>query len=738
MSSQDAPAPRLPPSAVQAYVFGAFKIDLATFELSRDDHVLTITPKAFDTLLMLVQNRNRAVGKDELMKAVWPDAFVSEDSLTQSVSVLRRAFGDDPAHPRFIVTVARRGYRFIAPVREILPDGATGDSTFADPAPAMAGAPVPATAAAPADSSRKRRRHLLGIGAALAGAALVAALLAARVIVAMRPASPTGRMLRFAQAAPEGTALESGGLVSPGGTAIAFVARDNRSGRTQLWIRALASDQVRPLAGTDGAIRPFWSPDDQSLGFFSGGRLKRIDLVTGSIQSIAAVAASTDPGGAWSGRGVVMFNGLRTGLFSIPATGGDVAVVTSLDPAAQEVAHRFPQFLPDGRHFLFFIDSVQPERRGTYVGSLDAKERVRLVEQPAHYAPPGFLLYVRDRALLAQPFDAGRLQLTAAPSTLAANVSAPDRSNGALVSASPEMVVFSASRSVEHLVWFNRAGQRLSAIDAPFGLRNPTFSRDEKRMLVAGFDDPERRGIWMVELERGSITRLTADGMRPFESPDGANVAFVSDRLAGVTDIYLRPTSARNDEADLVFRSTENKSVCDWSPDGRSLLYVNTSPRTKADLWLLPIIGPRQPVPLLQTSFNELQGQISPDGRWIAYTSDESGSWQVYVQSFPALGAKRAISVGGGWDPHWRRDGKELFYVGADRSMMAVPIRHGTPLEAGAATALFRAPISGVNVYRTDYAVSGDGQRFLIDAIDGADKDDSISVIVNWLTAIKR
>ena len=621
MSSKDVPARRLPPSAVQAYVFEGFRIDLATFELARDDQILAITPKAFDTLLMLVQNRNRAVGKDELMKAVWPDAFVSEDSLTQSVSVLRRALGDDPAHPRFIVTVARRGYRFVAPVTEIVPTDATGDSEVGEAARAMAVAPVPAAAPAPAGPSRTRRRQLLWIGAALG----VAALLAARVVTTMRPATSPARMLRFSQTAPPGTTLESGGLVSPVGTSLAFLARDNQSGTTQLWIRSLASDEMRPLAGTDGAIRPFWSPDDQSLGFFSGGRLKRIDPATGSVQSIATVAASTDPGGAWSTRGIILFNGLRSGLYSIPATGGDAVAVTTLDPAAQEVAHRLPQFLPDGRHFLFFIDSVKPDRRGTYVGALDSTERSRLVEQPAYYSPPGFLLYVRDRALRAQPFDAGRLQLGTAVSTLAGNVSPPDRSNGALISAAPDILAFSVSNGVEHLVWFTRAGQRLSTIDAPFGLRNPTFSRDGKRMLVAGYDNPERTGIWMVELDRGSITRLTADGMRPFESPDGASVAFVSDRLAGVTDLYLRPASARNDEADLVFRSPENKSICDWLPDGGSLLYVSTSPRTKADLWLLPVTGARQPVPLLQTSFNELQGQVSPDGRWLR-TSDESGS----------------------------------------------------------------------------------------------------------------
>ena len=243
--------------------------------------------------------------------------------------------------------------------------------------------------------------------------------------------------------------------------------------------------------------------------------------------------------------------------------------------------------------------------------------------------------------------------------------------------------MFSASRSVEHLVWFNRAGQRLSShrravrppepdlfarweADARRGFRRSGTKRDLDGGARAGIDHPLDRRTGC-----GRSNRLTAPTSRSCQTA----------WLASPISICARERPQRRSGSR--FRSPENKSICDWLPDGRSLLYVNTSPRTKADLWLLPLIGPRQPVPLLQTSFNELQGQISPDGRWIAYTSDESGSWQVYVQSFPALGAKRAISVGGGWDPHWRRDGKELFYVGADRSIMAVSIGPGPAFEAG-------------------------------------------------------
>ncbi|MBM3820399.1 MAG: hypothetical protein FJW14_15470 [Acidimicrobiia bacterium] len=704
------------------YHFGAFRVDVASLQLWRGDEVVALTPKAFDTLLVLLRNRHRLVRKDELIHAVWTNSFVSEDSLTQNITALRRALGDDPQDPSFISTIPRRGYRFIAPVVE----RNVGDAPAPAPAPAVADAPQAATVPVGAP----RRWVWIGLAAAAAASA------AAFVATIDRPAAaPDAGLLRFTVGAPPGTRLSSGGAVSPDSRRLAFVARDETAGTTRLWVQVLEDGRAEPLEGTEGASKPFWSPDGQSIGFFAGGRVKRVGASGGPVQTLASTVGLSESGGAWGPNGVILFASFRSAINAVPASGGPVTTVTELDASGQETAHRWPQFLPDGR-FLFSVYAERSERIGTYVGSFDSRERTRLVgDVGGIYAPPGYLLFVRDRVLMAQPFDAASATVTDSATPIAADVFAPYPNTGATLSASAGNLLAFGGRAPEaKLTWFDRSGQPVGAVHSPVTLFNPSLSNDE-RYLLAGTGTE----IWLVDLQRDAPTRL-GPGNTPLLSPDGAQLAFTSGRASGIADIYVRPTLGRSEDL-LFLRTPENKIVNDWSRDGRYLVYASTSPETKMDLWMVPTgtSGDATPVPLLVSAFNEFQAQISPDGRSIAYASDESGTWEVYVQSFPALGAKRAISAGGGSEPQWRRDGRELFYLSDDGVLMAVDVTPGDTLQVGRPTALFRTPIpiaGEMYTRRNHFIPDADGRRFLLTA--ASDVQEAITVLVNWTARLRR
>jgi Tol biopolymer transport system component/DNA-binding winged helix-turn-helix (wHTH) protein len=716
---------------IHGYAFGAFRVDVPSYQLRHDDAALPLTPKAFDTLLVLLRHRDRIVGKDELMSAVWPDLFVSEDSLTQSISVLRRTLGDDPNAPKYIATVARIGYRFIAPVEVIVTPERTQPAAEPRSGAKAASAAVATTAPAASPPSPSRLRWM---AVAMAAAAVViAAVVARRALTASAP--PPRGPLRFTQESPEGTALRSGGILSPDGRYLAFVAADTRTGHRQVWVRALDAAVARVVPGTEDAERPFWSADGTALAFFASGRLKRVAL-DGAPAHVVATTGPANFGGSWNRSGLLLFATVRGAVLAVPASGGTPTPVTTLDAAAHEVAHRWPQFLPDGRHFLYYVDSVDPAASGTFLGSLDDKTKTRVVDAPAFYAASGHLLFIRDRVLMAQTFDPGR-GLSGTPVTLAGHVLAPETTNEATISASSDgLLAFSVSKGVKQLQWFDRQGQAQATIASPVDLRNPMLSRDGRRLVAASRSHDERRGIWTIDVERGAISRVTADGMRPLLSPSGDRIAFTSDRAAGVADIYIRPVGGRETEDTLVLKSPDNKFVSDWSPDGQFLVYGTTDRRANTDLWMMPIHQPQAATPLVRTPANEVEAQVSPDGHWLAYASDESGSWEVYVQPFPDPGQTTLVSVGGGVEPHWRRDGHELFYLSTDGRLMAVDVKPGASFSAAAPHALFRAPVSGVNVYINQFTPAPDGQRFLIDAGSRTLPVDPITIMVNWTALV--
>jgi DNA-binding winged helix-turn-helix (wHTH) protein/Tol biopolymer transport system component len=730
------------------YAFGPFRLDCRTRQLSRNGEVVGLTPKAFDTLRALVTRRDRVVEKDELMKLVWPDSFVGEDSLTQNIATLRKALGDPSDQPQFIATVPRRGYRFIAAVQ-----APQGETPLVTPIPGLAdaiegGAPAPTDTRlrdqhrmVPEDPSRDwaSQTWWVPMWLAISTIGIVVAMILA--ITSVRRAQPTPPS-RFVVSPDRGATLtSSSGSLSPDGRHLAFVAQDSTN-MPLLWVRDLDSLEARKIVGTDDAWAPFWSPDSQFIGFFAQGTLKRVGRSGAALQTLATDSiAATPAGGTWNAQELILFAGRRSGLFSVPATGGTPTPITSLDPSAQEFAHRWPQFLPDGRHFLYLVISGDRARQGVYVGSLgsSAKTRVLLADSAATYATPGYLFFVRQRALMAQPFDVDRLQVSGAPALIADGVS-PSLlvPNGLPFSTSNRGVLAYSVRPASKLTWFTRAGERLGALETQAELHNPILSLDGKWLAATtgGTQEGPPR-IWLFDMVRGVSSPLVSDGTLPVWSPDGTQVVFSSLRGTGVQDLYLRSPRAWGGDV-LLARTGRSMRAQDWSLDGRFVVFSDESPDTKVHLWLLPLFGDRKPVPYLQTNFNELQGQVSPDGHSMAYASDESGSWEVYVGAFPVAGAKQRVSAHGGSHPKWRRDGKELFYVAPDHTLMAVEVNTSSPLHIEAPKPLFRIHTGDdvVGVFRDSYAVAGDGQKFLIDTTDEQAGRTGVTILVNWIATL--
>ena len=735
--SKGSPAILEAPTA-DCYEFGPFHLDLRRRQLLRGEEVVALTPKAFDLLQVLVTHADRVLEKDELMKRIWPDSFVGEDSLTQNVAVLRKVLGDSSDSPKYIATIHKHGYRFVAAVREHhAPEPATppapGPAVVLVPALQTAPAPVPETRAKPARVepglfSRKTIRWAAG------AAASVALLLAGVSLGVLRSREPAPVPMRFVVTAPENTTLASAGFPAPDGRHVAFIA--DRGGRTLLWIRSLESVDAHPLLGTDGVTSPFWSPDGTAVGFFSGGKLKVVNLAGGPPQTLAAMTTSTSTaGGTWNAEGVVVFAEARSGLKSVPAAGGATAAVTTLDAAAQETEHQWPQFLPGGRRFLYGIRSANPERNGVFVGSLDSTEKIRVLAAPttrATYAG-GYLVFAQDRALTARAFDPKTLKVGSTLHTIAGDIAA-----AGFAPPNAGLLTYLPGKEQGRGVWFDRTGARVGTLEMPSEVFAVALSPDERQIAASDALSPTA-GIWLFDLRRGTRGRFTTIGSSPVWSRDGARVVFSSSQANGVLELYQK-ASFGNEREELLLTTGHSSWPHDWSPDGRYIIYTRASQKSKMDLWLLSTAD-RKPTPYLETAFNELQGQVSPDGQWLAYTSDESGIWEVYVQSFPMPGHRRTISTNGGAQPRWRKDGKELFYLGSDRRLMTVKIQQKLDaqgmLDVSEPEPLFQTRIRGpLERQWIDYAVAGNGQRFLI--CETERMDPSMTVLLNWTAALAR
>jgi serine/threonine protein kinase/Tol biopolymer transport system component len=531
--------------------------------------------------------------------------------------------------------------------------------------------------------------------------------------------------------------------LSPDGRRLAIVAAVE--GQNLLWVRALDSTETKALSGTEGATNPFWSPDSRFIGFFAGGKLKKIDASGGPPQSLSDVAAETR-GATWNRDGVIVFSpgDFFEPLYRISAAGGEPTPVTVIDQSRFETSHRWPHFLPDGRHFLYWVrSSSQAESGGIFVGSLDSKETKRLLPTNlnAAYAPPGFLLFLRNETLMAQRFDADELQLAGEPFPVAEHVAFNlGLGRGAFSVSENGVLAYRTGSGVSfQLLWFDRGGKQIGSVGAVGQYFTLWLSPDERRVAVDR-NDPQTgtNDIWLFDLLRGIPSRFTSDpasDSNPLWSPDGSRIVFTSSREGGL-NLYQKITSGVGNE-EVLLKSSKVKTADDWSSDGQFIVYQTLDPKTKWDLWVLPLSGDRQPFPFAETEFNELQAQFSPDGKWIVYTSDESGAWEVYIQTFPASSGKWRVSTSGGCQPKWRRDGKELFYIAADRKLMAVDVKLGETFEAGVPKTLFLTRVITLTSFRNHYAVTADGQRFLINSRP-EESATPISIVVNWTADLKR
>ena len=573
-------------------------------------------------------------------------------------------------------------------------------------------------------------------------AALLLSVVTGVIVWALRPAPATPQSVRF-NIPPPGTVPAEMFSLSHDGRVIVFVAPDGPT--TRLWIRPLDGLEARALSGTDGATYPFWSPDSSSIGFFAEGKLKKIALSGGPAQTLCDVADGR--GGSWNSAGMIVFSdGPASLLQRVPATGGIPTAASTRGDRGTIEAHRFPVFLPDGQHFVYTVTSDQADVAGLYISSLAGAAPARLLPDvtnamyvPGGSARGGWLLFRRDDTLMAQPFDPDGLTFTGDMFPVVEQI--PNSRNagfGAFSAAANGTLVYRDGRegSNRELAWVDRTGARLgvpNSVGAIFGaLRLSPDQRTAAVIIGGGASDSH---IWLQDLERDVLSRFTFQpGLHTIGawSPDGNRLAY-GVRPAGVTntDIYQKSRGG-NGEEELLVRAGVNGFVQDWSTDGDWILYQQNGPSN--DLWLLPLAGDRKPVPYLQTPFNESGGRFWPAGNnasgWIAYVSNESGQPQVYVQTVPASGAKYQISTTGGGQPMWRRDGRELFYVSADRKLMAVPMAVGAGVTPGTPQALFDAEFSG-------YEPSADGQRFLVNVPAGGQAVAApITVVLNWAASV--
>jgi eukaryotic-like serine/threonine-protein kinase len=524
--------------------------------------------------------------------------------------------------------------------------------------------------------------------------------------------------------------------LSPDGTQV--VATGVVDGRSQLVLRGLDSATSRPLPGTVGGMYPFWSPDGRSIGFFVDGYLRRLDVDAGLVRPLTK--ATVGVGGSWNADGAILFAPTPASpIFRTSSDGAPPATVTAL--AAGHAGHAFPHFLPDGRHFLYFVVG-SPDTRGVYVGQLDGSAATRLfdADAPAVYTA-GQLIFVRNRTLYAQPFDAAQLALRGSPSPVADGVMG-NTGYYVTVSAGAGTVAFRAGsgRRQRQFVRVDRTGREIERLGEPDDAQpvGPTPSPDGGRVAVfrRGATDSD---VWLFDTRRGVLSRFTTtagEDIFPAWSRDGSRIAFTSTRSLQGVGIYARATAGGDSDTLLVAPGPEEIFPSDWSPDGRTLVFMRRTEKTGWDLWALPL-GGGNPSPLIQTDADERNAQISPDGKWIAYVANTSGREEVYVQRFPTGGTAMQVSDNGGAQVRWRPDGRELFYLTLDsRQLVAVAVGSGGDggLVLGTGAHLFAMNVGHVlNAGPTpEYVPSADGQRFLINIVLEDPRPTPLRLVMHW------
>jgi len=558
-----------------------------------------------------------------------------------------------------------------------------------------------------------------------------------------RPAGESRATFTYFPLPPKTIPNIYGGLaISPDGRRVAIVIATE--GVNRLWLYSF--DQVSPtlLVGTEVLWTPFWSPDGRNVGFFAQGKLKRIDVSGGSPVTICD--APKGAGAAWSSAGVIVFApyGSGSGLYKVPESGGTPKPVTHLDAARNEMGHKYPHFLPDGRHFFFRVNAALPKHSGIRLGSIDGTKTDFFLQSNTNalYSTAGYLLFMQGRKLLAQKFDTDKLVLSGKPEPLIDDVYYHPNTRYAYVSVfSDRMLIYQSNGNLNRrLVWLDRSGKELAEVGQAGEYASIEFSPDGRQAILDRID-PLTTGsdLWQLDLSRETLTRVTLDGGNycPIWAPDGNRVAFISMR-EGFYGVYQKSLGVVDKEELLFNADLRSTFACDWSRDGRFLVFRKENENTEYDITVLPLSGDRQSRNYVATEFYDGWAKVSPDGRWLAYQSNESGRFEIYVQSFPEPGRKVTISKGGGKLPRWRSDGKELYYVADDDRLMATPVRTGASFSAGMPIALFEVGGYDPSAFRYMYDVSADGRKFMVIRPQKEASAQPLTVVQNWTELLKK
>jgi Tol biopolymer transport system component len=569
-----------------------------------------------------------------------------------------------------------------------------------------------------------------------AAVAVALALIAASALYLRRTPSPEMHAVRFTVGPPENGRFNANPMlltVSPDGTKLAFVAAD-ASGKQQLWIRPLDSPTAQPLPGTDNPSQPFWSADGRSVGFNADGKLKKIAVSGGPALTLAETTAF---GSTWNSKDVVLF-AAKTIIYRVSAAGGTATPVTALDSSRKETSHYWPSFLPDGNHFLYLALSSNPENNAIFVGSLDSKDRKLLLNAMSNvaYVPPGYLLFDRQGTLMAQPFDAERLELTGEAVPLAEDVQYnPAQGRTAFAASNNGVLAYrhGAEANLLTLVWVSRNGteQRLAA--PPHNYVMPRVSPDGRR-IAAGIEGADSQ-IWLYDLDRDTLTRLTFEGtgnIDPIWTPDGKRIVFKGNKQR----LFWQPADGSGPAEELTKNDLASNNIPDsFSPDGQVLAFVEMNPGY--EVYTLPLADGK-PQPFIRSPSNGTSPRFSLDGRFIAYASDESGRFEIYVRPYPGPGGKWQISTEGGTEPVWNPKGRELFYRSGTK-MMAVEVTTQGAFSAGKPKVLFEGQYVPTPRSFQDYDVSPDGQRFLmLKSGEQSQAPAQINIVLNWFEELKQ
>jgi Tol biopolymer transport system component len=595
---------------------------------------------------------------------------------------------------------------------------------------------VPAAVAA-------RRKGTARLAWGIAGAAAIAALAFAVGYFARRPQTPP--IMRFTITTPTSSGDVGSPKVSPDGQYIAFTGTDS-SGVLSVWLRPMDALVARPIPGTEGALRPFWSPDSKYIAFFANGKLKKIAVSGGPAQTLCEFPGGAD--GSWGRGGVILFDaGPRDSVGRVSEAGGVPSQATVLDHAHGEIGTAWPCFLPDGKHFLYLGLTQRGDSSILKVGSLDSKETKVLATGPfsrVEYVPQGYVVFARERALMARPFDTRKLVFIGDMFPIADEVFETGNQNADFSLSRTGLMAFRSAVEAGkiRIVWMDRTGKERGTVGdpAPYGMVR--LSPDEKRIAAAIGNSYRDMDVWILDPARGTSSRLTFDpasDLWPIWSPDGSRILFTSDRgPQGKYSIFEKPSNGVGQDS-MVYRDPNfGVGPVDWSRDGRYVALEVSGTANGWDVWVLPRFGDRKPIPFLHSQFSEFDARFSPDAKWVMYSSNESGRREVYVQAFPGPGGKYQISTQGGRSAKWREDGREILFLSLDGDLMSVDVAPGPDFQPGVPKKLFHGVPPARDPGGLDWAVSRDGQRFLFMKQTDTGAVPTMTVVVNWDAGLKR